>query len=76
MVKRLPKASTQYVQIPDATHFSFMSICKPGAIALIEESSPGDGMICRDGEGARPRAQIQQQIVGLITEFLAQPSHR
>ncbi|MGK9559470.1 dienelactone hydrolase, partial [Salmonella enterica subsp. enterica] len=54
MVKRLPKTLTQYVEISDATHFSFMSICKPGGMALIEESSPGDGMICRDGEGARP----------------------
>lgn len=70
MVKRLPKATTQYVEISDATHFSFMSICKPGGMALIEESSPGDGMICRDGEGARPRAVIQQQVVGLISEFL------
>lgn len=70
MVKRLPKASTQYVEIGDATHFSFMTICKPGGMALIEEDSPGDGMICRDGEGARPRAQIQQQVVALISEFL------
>jgi predicted dienelactone hydrolase len=70
MVKRLPKTSTQYVEISDATHFSFMSICKPGGMALIEESSPGDGMICRDGEGARPRAVIQQQVVTLISEFL------
>jgi len=71
MVKRLPKASTQYVEIGDATHFSFMPICKPGAVALIEESSPGDGMICRDGEGARPRAVIQQQIIELISGFLS-----
>jgi predicted dienelactone hydrolase len=72
LVKRLPKASTQYVEIGDATHFTFMSICKPGGMELIEESSPGDGMICRDGEGARPRAEIQQQVVGLITAFLQQ----
>ncbi|KTC62936.1 dienelactone hydrolase [Pseudomonas fluorescens ABAC62] len=71
MVRRMPKASTQYVEIADATHFSFMSICKPGGMALIEESSPGDGMICRDGKGARPRAEIQQQVVELITAFLA-----
>jgi len=71
MVRRMAKASTQYVEIADATHFSFMSICKPGAIALIEESSPGDGMICRDGEGARARGVIQQQVVGLITGFLS-----
>ena len=70
LVKRLPKASTQYVEIADATHFSFMAICKPGGMALIEADSPGDGMICRDGEGARPRAVIQQQVVGLISEFL------
>ncbi|WP_339416399.1 MULTISPECIES: alpha/beta hydrolase family protein [unclassified Pseudomonas] len=72
MVKRLPEASTHYVEIADATHFSFMSTCKPGGMALIEEDSPGDGMICRDGEGARPRVEIQQQVVGLITTFLRQ----
>ncbi|WP_395606450.1 alpha/beta hydrolase family protein [Pseudomonas sp. B22129] len=71
LAKRLPKASTTYVDISDANHFSFMSICKPGAIALIEEGSPGDGMICRDGEGARPRAVIHQQVIELITAFLA-----
>ncbi|MBD8238953.1 alpha/beta fold hydrolase [Pseudomonas fluorescens] len=75
MVRRMAKASTRYVAIADATHFSFMSICKPGAIALIEESSPGDGMICRDGEGARARGGIQQQIVGLITGFLGRPDN-
>ncbi|MBC8982989.1 hypothetical protein PS907_00639 [Pseudomonas fluorescens] len=75
MVRRLPKASTHYVEITDATHFSFMSICKPGGMALIEEDSPGDGMICRDGEGARPRAVIQQQVVALIDEFLARSFH-
>ncbi|WP_053130136.1 alpha/beta fold hydrolase [Pseudomonas sp. MIACH] len=70
MVKRLPPATTKYVEIADANHFSFISICKPGGMALIEESSPGDGRVCRDGEGARPRAAIQQQVVGLISEFL------
>ncbi len=71
LARRLPKASTQYLKINDATHFSFMAICKPMGEALIEESSPGDGMICHDGEGARPRAVIQQQVVGLISDFLA-----
>ena len=71
LAKRLPKASTQYLKISDATHFSFMAICKPTGEALIEESSPGDGMICHDGEGARPRKVIQQQVVGLISDFLA-----
>ncbi|QKJ74486.1 alpha/beta fold hydrolase [Pseudomonas rhodesiae] len=75
MVKRLPKATTQYMEIADATHFSFMSICKPGAVALIEADSPGDGMICQDGNGARPRSVIQQQVVDLIGAFLQRSFH-
>ncbi len=75
LARRLPAASTRYVEISDATHFSFMSICKPGGVALIEEDSPGDGIICRDGDGARPRQVIQQQVVALITQFL-QPTTR
>ncbi|MGF6097651.1 alpha/beta hydrolase family protein [Pseudomonas sp. 18175] len=71
LARRLPKASTQYLKINDATHFSFMAICKPTGEALIEESSPGDGMICHDGKGARPREVIQQQVVQLISDFLA-----
>ncbi|MCG8296496.1 alpha/beta hydrolase family protein [Pseudomonas entomophila] len=72
LAKRLPPATSRYVEIEDASHFSFLSMCKPGAVALLEEDAPGDGVICRDGENARPRALIQQQIVSLITEFLGQ----
>jgi len=75
LARRLPTASTRYVAISDATHFSFMSSCKPGAVALIEEDSPGDGVICRDGDGARPRQVIQQQVVALITQFLQPTPH-
>ncbi|WP_392887700.1 alpha/beta hydrolase family protein [Pseudomonas migulae] len=72
LTKRLPPATSRYVEIKDASHFSFLSLCKPGAVALLEEDAPGDGIICRDGDNARPRALIQQQIASLITEFLAQ----
>lgn len=74
LAKRLPQASSRYVEISDASHFSFMSLCKPGAVALLEEAEPGDGIICRDGDNGRPREVIQQQITSLITEFLAQSS--
>jgi predicted dienelactone hydrolase len=60
------------VEIKDASHFSFLSMCKPDGVALLEEDAPGDGVICRDGDNARPRALIQQQIASLINEFLAQ----
>lgn len=71
LAKRLPAATTRYVEISDATHFSFTSMCKPGAIEMLEEDAPGDGVICRDGEHARPREEIQQQVVALISGFLA-----
>lgn len=72
LAKRLPAASSHYVEISDASHFSFMSRCKPGAEAMLEEDVPGDGIICRDGENGRPREVIQQQVVALIEDFLAQ----
>lgn len=72
LAKRLPAATNRYVEIKDASHFSFLSTCKPGAVALLEEDAPGDGIICRDGDHARSRALIQQQIASLITGFLGQ----
>ncbi|UZE21368.1 alpha/beta fold hydrolase [Pseudomonas sp. B21-056] len=73
LAKRLPAVSSRYIEISDASHFSFLSMCKPGAQALLEEDVPGDGIICQDGENGRPREVIQQQITSLIAEFLAQP---
>jgi len=61
--------SAGYLEIPDAAHFSFLPICKPGAAELLEADVPGDGIICRDG-GGRPRGVIQTQVAGVITAFL------
>lgn len=66
----LPKATSSYVEIPDAMHFSFMQACKPGAIDLIEEDTPGDGIVCKDG-GTRDREAIHRQVADMITTFLA-----
>lgn len=70
LAQYLPKASSTYVEIPDAMHFSFMQLCKPGAAALIEEEMPGDGIVCKDG-GTRSREKIHREIGDLITAFLA-----
>lgn len=70
LAKRLPKPSSQYVEIGDASHFCFLSLCKPGAMAMLEEDVPGDGIICTDGEAGRAREVIQQQVISLISEFL------
>ncbi|QVW21764.1 alpha/beta fold hydrolase [Pseudomonas hormoni] len=71
LTKRLPQASKRYVEISDASHFSFMAVCKPGAVAMLEEAVPGDGIICGDGEDGRPREVIQEQVISLIDEFLS-----
>ena len=71
LAKRLPAATTRYVEIKDASHFSFLSDCTPAGKALLEEDAPEDGIMCQDGDNARPRVLIQQQIASLITTFLA-----
>ncbi|QRK82152.1 alpha/beta fold hydrolase [Pseudomonas granadensis] len=75
LAKRLPKATSRYVEIGDASHFSFLPTCKPGAVELLDEDSPGDGIICTDGDSARPRAVIQQQVTLLISDFLTQSAN-
>lgn len=76
LAKRLPAATNRYVEIKDASHFTFLSLCKPGAVAMLEEEVPGDGIICRDGDGARPREEIQQQITSLIADFLQSAAYK
>jgi predicted dienelactone hydrolase len=71
LADHLPKASSTYVTIPDAMHFSFMQLCKPDAVALIEEETPGDGIVCKDG-GTRSRDEIHREIAFLVTGFLAE----
>ncbi|WP_235913447.1 alpha/beta hydrolase family protein [Brucella tritici] len=70
LAKHLPKSSSNYIEIPDAMHFSFMQLCKPGAAALIEEDTPGDGIVCKDG-GTRGRKEIHREITFLVIGFLA-----
>ena len=70
LAEHLPKSSSNYVEIPDAMHFSFMQLCKPGAATLIEEDTPGDGIVCKDG-GTRGREEIHREITFLVTGFLA-----
>lgn len=70
LAKRLPPASSRYVELSDVSHFTFLQVCKPGAQAMLEEDVPGDGIICQDGENARPREELQHQITLLIAEFL------
>ncbi len=69
IAQHLPKATTVYRDIPDASHFSFMQICKPNGEKIVEELSPGEGFVCRDG-GGRDRVAIHAQIAEAILGFL------
>jgi predicted dienelactone hydrolase len=70
LAEHLPQATTRYVTIADTMHFSFLQPCKPGAIDLIEEEEPGEGIVCDDSKG-RAREVIHHEVAGLIIEFLA-----
>jgi predicted dienelactone hydrolase len=71
LAENLPKSIATYVEIPDAMHFTFMQLCKPGAAELIEAETPGDGIVCKDG-GTRGRAAIHREISDRVTRFLTQ----
>ena len=66
----MPDKATQYVEIADAAHFSFMQICKAGAVEMIEAETPGDGIVCKDGAG-RSREAIHREVADKIIAFLA-----
>nr|WP_295834397.1 alpha/beta fold hydrolase [uncultured Azospirillum sp.] len=65
----LPSGRTRYVEIGDAGHFSFLSVCKADAIPVLEAERPGDGVICRD-HGGRTREAIHRQVSDLVVSFL------
>ncbi|KFX20678.1 alpha/beta hydrolase family protein [Pectobacterium betavasculorum] len=69
LARKLSPAHSAYKEIADATHFSFMQLCKPGAVEIINAENPGDGMICLDG-GERSREQIHQEVAKDISDFL------
>jgi predicted dienelactone hydrolase len=67
LLRQLPPSTTQWEWLPGSTHFSFLQTCKPGATALLEADSPGDGIICQDGPGV-DRNTLHQRV---ITRVLA-----
>lgn len=77
LAEHLPATSASYREIPDVAHFSFLQVCKPGAAERIDAMAPGEGVVCRDGEG-RSREEIHRQVVDMIIGFLskAQPAPR
>ena len=71
LVENLPAATTRYAEIPDAMHFTFMQVCKPGAVEIIKNEEPGEEFVCQD-PGPRDRSAIHREVTDKIVAFLAQ----
>jgi predicted dienelactone hydrolase len=69
LAQYIPQEKRDYIIYSDAAHFSFMQLCKPGAVAMIEEEEPGDGIVCKDGDG-RSREALHQAMYQDITRFI------
>ncbi|MBD5770870.1 alpha/beta hydrolase family protein [Marinomonas colpomeniae] len=69
LAEYIPAAKRQYIIYPDAAHFSFMQLCKQGAIELLEEEEQGDGIVCQDG-GARSRDTLHDVMFKDILGFI------
>lgn len=69
LAKHISSKYHVYIVYPDAAHFSFMQLCKPGAIELLEEEEPGDGIVCKDGNG-RSRESLHQTMLQDIMRFI------
>ncbi|TMV88346.1 alpha/beta fold hydrolase [Thioclava sp. BHET1] len=60
----LPPATSRYAEIVGATHFSFMSTCKPGATKMLKQ----DAFVC-EGETV-PRPELHAEITRMVLNFL------
>ena len=69
IAEHMPLNSRRYKVYGNATHFSFIQGCKPGAIPLLNEEVPGDGIICKDGIGTS-RDQLHKLFFNNIVRFL------
>ncbi|HAS24162.1 MAG TPA: lipoprotein signal peptide, partial [Vibrio sp.] len=69
IAEHMPLNLRRYKVYESATHFSFIQTCKPGAVPMLEEEVPGDGIICKDGVGTS-RDQLHQLILNDIISFL------
>ncbi|WP_230530243.1 alpha/beta hydrolase family protein [Microvirga roseola] len=62
LARAIPGAGFEVV--PDATHFSFLGECKPGADAILKDEGDEDPL-CDDG-GTRPRSKLHAQMAEMI----------
>jgi predicted dienelactone hydrolase len=61
-------AHSRVVEIEDAQHFSFLPLCREGAIEILAEDN--EEFVCQEF-GARSREAIHEETLGLIVEFFS-----
>ncbi|MFV1984088.1 MAG: alpha/beta hydrolase family protein [Thiohalomonadales bacterium] len=59
--------SIKYQEISNATHFSFMQICRPKAIKILAEEN--EEFVCIDG-GKKSRQELHDEIYNMIERFI------
>lgn len=69
LAEHIPTVTRRYKIYEQATHFSFMQLCKPGAMAILEEEAPGDGIICKDGKTTN-RETLHKKMFDDVYSFL------
>ena len=69
LAEHIPLSHRYYQVYEQAMHFSFIQLCKSGAIDLLESESLGDGIICKDGID-NTRQQLHQKMLRDINIFL------
>lgn len=62
----IPRA--EHLQVPDATHFSFLAECKPNGPRILEKEGEMDAL-CGDA-GGQSRAEIHRRLADLILGYL------
>jgi len=66
-MKQLLPANSEYREIGDAHHFSFLPLCGEGSIELLAENS--EEFVCQE-LGSKSRPAIHAETLRAITEFL------
>lgn len=70
MADALPTDHVQRLMLPQADHFTFFQLCKPKAMAILNQVSPDERMICYQG-GRAHRGVLHGQISEHILKFLS-----
>ena len=65
-LSNIPNNIKQY-QIKESSHFSFLQVCKPNAIAILSEE--GAAFVCEDS-GEKSRSEIHKETILQIRKFL------